>query len=60
MSSSVKQLNALNDQLIGAMRQRAPLWQRLRFPLLDWKNRQRYFDFGLYQDELGRGAGRTA
>ncbi len=45
-------ISALNDQLIGAMRRRPPLWQRLRFPILDWKNRQRYFDFGVYQEEL--------
>jgi hypothetical protein len=44
-------ISALNAQLIGALRQRAPLWQRLRFPILDWTNRQRYLDFGVFQDE---------
>jgi len=45
-------ISALNDQLVGALRKPAPLWQRLRFPILDWPNRQRYFDFGTYQAEL--------
>jgi uncharacterized protein DUF3604 len=45
-------ISALDQRLIGALRQRPPLWQRLRFPLLDFRNRQRYFDFGLYQQEL--------
>jgi hypothetical protein len=45
-------ISALDQHLIGALRQRAPLWQRLRFPLLDWSNRQAYFDFGEYQNEL--------
>jgi hypothetical protein len=45
-------ISALDRQLIGALRARAPLWQRLRFPLLDFPNRQRYYDFGLYQREL--------
>jgi hypothetical protein len=44
-------ISALSPQLIGPLRQRAPLWQRIQFPLLDWRNRQRYFDFGLFQDE---------
>jgi hypothetical protein len=44
-------ISALSPRLIGALRQPAPLWQRLQFPLLDWSNRQRYFDFGLYQQE---------
>src|SRR6266704_3216445 len=45
-------ISALDQHLIGALRQRPPLWQRLRFPLLDFKNRQRYFDFGPFQNEL--------
>src|SRR5437870_3969624 len=45
-------ISALDQRLIGALRQRPPLWQRLRFPLLDFKNRQRYFDFGTFQNEL--------
>jgi hypothetical protein len=45
-------ISALNDQLIGALRRRPPLWQRLRFPIIDWSNRQRYFDFAQYQAEL--------
>ena len=45
-------ISALNEQLIGALRQRAPLWQRLRFPILDFPNRQRYYDFGVFQQEL--------
>jgi hypothetical protein len=46
-------ISALSPQLIGPLRQRAPLWQRIQFPFLDWANRQRYFDFGLYQEEAG-------
>jgi hypothetical protein len=45
-------ISALDAQLIGALRVRAPLWQRIKFPLLDWSNRQRYFDFGRFQEEL--------
>src|SRR5690242_19798465 len=45
-------ISALNRQLIGAMRVMAPLWQRLQFPLHDWANRQRYFDFQQFQTEL--------
>jgi hypothetical protein len=45
-------ISALDEQLIGALRRRAPLRQRLTFPILDWTNRQRYFDFGRYQNEL--------
>jgi uncharacterized protein DUF3604 len=45
-------ISALDRNLVGALRQRPPLWQRLRFPALDWSNRQRYFDFGRYQQEL--------
>lgn len=45
-------ISALNEQLIGALRSRQPLWQRLQFPLHDWANRQRYFDFQKFQEEL--------
>ncbi len=45
-------ISALDGQLIGALRQRAPLSQRIWFPLLDWSNRQRYLDFGAFQEEL--------
>jgi hypothetical protein len=45
-------ISALSPRLIGAFRQQPPLWQRIRFPVLDWPNRQRYFDFGRYQQEL--------
>ncbi|HVN84778.1 MAG TPA: DUF3604 domain-containing protein [Candidatus Binatia bacterium] len=34
------------------LRQRAPLWQRIQFPLLDYSNRQRYLDFGEFQREV--------
>lgn len=43
---------ALSPQLLGALRRPPPLRQRLMFPLLDWRNRQRYFDFGRYVEEL--------
>lgn len=45
-------ISALNDRLVGAMRRQPPLLQQLKIPLLDFSNRQRYFDFGLYQREL--------
>src|SRR5262249_35054763 len=45
-------ISALSPQLVGALRNQAPLWQRLELPLFDWSNRQRYFDFGKYQQEL--------
>jgi hypothetical protein len=45
-------ISALDDRLIGAMRERPSLWQQLKFPLYDFSNRQRYFDFGFYQREL--------
>src|SRR5205814_4563073 len=45
-------ISALDQHLIGALCQRPPLWQRLRFPVLDFPNRQRYFDFGTFQNEL--------
>lgn len=45
-------ISALNDRLVGAMRQQPSLWQQIQFPLFDFSNRQRYFDFGYYQREL--------
>ncbi len=45
-------ISALSPQLVGALRQPAPLWQRISFPLRDFANRQSYFDFGTYQQEL--------
>jgi len=45
-------ISALSPQLVGALRNAAPLWQRIEMPLFDWSNRQRYFDFGKYQEEL--------
>jgi uncharacterized protein DUF3604 len=45
-------ISALDRNLIGALRHPPSLWQRLRFPLLDWPNRQRYYDFGEFQNEL--------
>jgi hypothetical protein len=39
--------------LLGqAFANRPPLSQRLKFPFLDFFNRQRYFDFGLLQEEI--------
>src|SRR5262245_49004725 len=32
--------------------ERPPLWMRLRLPLFDFANRQRYFDMGKLQDEI--------
>lgn len=46
-------ISALSPQLVGALRRPAPLWQRIQLPLFDWEYRQRYFDFGKYQQELG-------
>jgi hypothetical protein len=45
-------ISALSPRLVGALRTPPPLWQRLKFPFLDWPNRQRYFDFGKYQQEI--------
>ena len=45
-------ISALNDQLIGALQRPAPLWQRIELPLFDAANRQRYFDFAEFQNEL--------
>jgi hypothetical protein len=45
-------ISALSERLVGGLRRPLPLWERLRIPLLDWSNRQRYFDFGRFQEEL--------
>jgi hypothetical protein len=45
-------ISARDDQLLGAMVQPPPFWQRISFPIADWANRQRYFDFGRLQEEL--------
>lgn len=37
---------------LGALRQELPLWQRIRYPLLDFTNRQPYLDFGEFQREI--------
>ena len=47
-------ISALSPQLVGALRRPAPLRQRIEMPLFDWSNRQRYFDFGKYQQELAQ------
>src|SRR6516165_4390276 len=36
-------ISALSPQLVGALRRPVPLWQRLRFPMLDFAHRERYF-----------------
>ena len=43
---------ALSPQLLGTLRRPPPLRQRITFPILDWPNRQRYFDFGQYVEDL--------
>jgi hypothetical protein len=45
-------ISARSGRLLGAMVARPPLWQRLTIPLLDYRNRQRYFDFGKFQDDV--------
>jgi Protein of unknown function (DUF3604) len=45
-------ISALSPQLVGALRNRPPFWQRIQFPLNDWANRQRYFDFEQFQSEM--------
>ncbi len=45
-------ISALSPQLVGALRTPPPLWQRLQMPIFDFANRQRYFDFAAYQEEL--------
>jgi len=45
-------ISALSPRLVGALRSPPPLWQRIRFPLLDFAHRQRYLDFGVYTQEL--------
>ena len=40
-------------QLMAAFQQgQRPLWQRIMIPLLDFPERQRYYDFAEYQEEL--------
>jgi uncharacterized protein DUF3604 len=46
-------ISAMSPQLVGALMRPAPLWQRIQFPLFDWSNRQRYYDFGKFQSERG-------
>jgi hypothetical protein len=50
----VRAISARSGRLVGAMVARPPLWQRLTVPLLDFRNRQRYFDFGLFQEDVRR------
>jgi hypothetical protein len=38
--------------LAAAFLQRQSLWERLRFPILDWSRRQRYLDYGRLQEEI--------
>jgi len=45
-------VSALSPQLVGALRNPPPLWQRIQFPLHDWQNRERYFDFNHFQEEM--------
>jgi hypothetical protein len=45
-------ISALSPQLVGGLRRALPFWQRIQLPLFDFSNRQSYFDFGLYQEEL--------
>jgi hypothetical protein len=45
-------ISALSPQLVGALRNPPPFWQRIQFPLNDWANRQRYFDFEHFQKEM--------
>jgi hypothetical protein len=45
-------ISARAGALGEAFVQRPPLWQRLRFPLLDFFHRQRYYDFGRLQAEI--------
>jgi hypothetical protein len=47
-------ISALSGRLVGLMRQQAPLWQRLRFPVLDWRQYRRYLDLGVFQSELAK------
>ncbi len=47
----VRPVSALSPRLLGALVVPQPFWQRLQFPIYDWANRDRYLDFGAYQDE---------
>jgi hypothetical protein len=44
-----------NSGLVGALRRPQPIWQRLRLPLLDFPNRQRYLDYGFLMRQLREG-----
>ncbi len=44
-------ISAVSPQLVGALLQAAPLRQRLQFPLFDFANRQRYFNWANYLQE---------
>ncbi len=44
-------ISALNDRLIGLMRQRPGLLDQIMFPLYDFSERQRYLDFAKFQAE---------
>lgn len=48
----LRPISALDANLIAALRKTPPLRQRLMFPILDFVNRQRYFDFATFQEEL--------
>ncbi len=37
---------------LALLRQTPPFWQRIRIPLMDFPNRQRYLDFGEFQQEV--------
>lgn len=45
-------ISALDANLIAALRRTPPLSQRLMFPIFDFAQRQRYFDFAKFQEEL--------
>ena len=45
-------ISARSPVLAALFTQSGPASQRILFPLLDFRNRQRYFDFGLLQQEL--------
>ncbi len=45
-------ISARGGLLAQAFTQRPPFWQRIQFPLLDFRHRQRYLDFGNLQVEI--------
>lgn len=45
-------ITALSPRLVGSMRKPPPFRQRVLMPLMDFSNRQRYWDFGAYVKEL--------